>query len=200
MAVAANAVAEPDQAGSVSFDTTMPVVGTAIAATLTDPDGGISGRTWQWASSDVMDGTFTNIANATSASYTPVAADVSKYLRVMATYTDTHRSNRTAMAVTANAVAEPPELMAPTNLVTSPAGSGIINVRWDPVAGAAGYTLIATNLSDRSAPTRTAAADADDVSGQIQNLTAEDEYLVFVGVFNDQLEYELSEYVRVTAE
>ena len=31
-------------------------------------------------------------------------------------------------------------------------------------------------------------------------LTVGDEYLIFVGAFNDQLEFELSEYVRITAE
>ena len=51
-----------------------------------------------------MDGTYANIATATSASYTPVDDDVDKYLKAMASYTDTHRSNRTAEAMTANAV------------------------------------------------------------------------------------------------
>ena len=96
--------------------------------------------------------------------------------------------------------AAPVPLMAPTITLTNPVGSGIVLVSWNPVASATGYTLIAVNLSDRSAPTRTAAANADDVSGQIQNLTAEDEYLVFVGAFNDDLEFQLSDYVKVTAE
>ena len=94
----------PDQVGTVSFSMDMPKVGAALTATLSDPDGGVTGTTWQWARSDTMDGTYTNIATAASASYTPVDDDVDKYLKAMASYTDTHRPNRTAEAMTANAV------------------------------------------------------------------------------------------------
>ena len=80
-------------------------------------------------------------------------------------------------------------------------GNGIVLVSWDAVAGATGYSLIATNLSDPSAPTRTAAAGPlMPTSGQIQDLTVGDEYLIFVGAFNNELEFELSDYVRVVAE
>ena len=96
--------------------------------------------------------------------------------------------------------AAPMPLMAPTITGTNPVGSGIVLVSWDAVANATGYSLIAANLSDPSAPTRTAAAGADATSGQIQDLTVGDEYLVFVGAFNNDLEFELSAYVRVTAE
>ena len=92
------------------------------------------------------------------------------------------------------------EFMAPVIMTTNPVGGGIVIVSWGPVVGAAGYLLIANNLSDPSGETRTAAASRDAVSGQIEGLTVGDEYLIFVGVFNDQLEYELSEHVRVTAE
>ena len=60
----------PDQVGTVSFSMDMPKVGAALTATLSDPDGGVTGTTWQWARSDTMDGTYTNIATAASASYT----------------------------------------------------------------------------------------------------------------------------------
>ena len=89
----------------VSFNMDMPKVGAALTATLSDPDGGVAGTMWQWSRSDTMDGTYTNIANATAASYTPVDDDVGKYLEATASYRDTHRSDRTAEAMTANAVA-----------------------------------------------------------------------------------------------
>ena len=41
----------PDQPGSVSLTTTTPVVGSPVTATLTDPDGGIYGASWQWQTS-----------------------------------------------------------------------------------------------------------------------------------------------------
>lgn len=102
--------------------------------------------------------------------------------------------------VTVEADTEPMELMAPRITGTNPVGSGIILVSWNAVDGATGYSLIATNLSDPSAPTRTAAADADDRSGQIQNLAAGAEYLIFVAAFNDDLTFKISDYVRVTTD
>ena len=93
-----------DRQGMVSFSMDMPKVDVALTATLSDPDGGVTGTTWQWSGSDTMDGTYTNIANAASASYTPVDDDVDKYLKATASYRDTHRSGRTAEAMTANAV------------------------------------------------------------------------------------------------
>ena len=56
--------------------------------------GSVTGTTWQWASSDAMDGTYTNIAGATSDSYTPVEGDANMYLRATAMYTDGHGSRQ----------------------------------------------------------------------------------------------------------
>ena len=44
--ITVNDVEEP---GRVSLSWTRPQVDTALAATLTDPDGSISGTTWLWA-------------------------------------------------------------------------------------------------------------------------------------------------------
>ena len=60
-----------------------------------------------------MDGTFTNIAGATDASYEPVDADANMWLRAMATYTDGFDSGNTAMAVSASAVSQVPVNVAP---------------------------------------------------------------------------------------
>ena len=63
-----------------------------ITADLTDPDGGVTGATWQWERSQVNPPTgsepLTNITNATSATYTPTNADTSYFLKVTATYMD----------------------------------------------------------------------------------------------------------------
>ncbi len=91
---------------------TTPQVGEEITARVTDPDGNpsdalpiamdtvITGATWQWASSDAMDGTFTNIDEATAVTYTPVGGDANMFLRATAMYTDGHGPD-TAMVVTA---------------------------------------------------------------------------------------------------
>ena len=126
---------------------------------------------------------------------TPMAAGMTT---ITVKATDADGSGMSAMdefTLTLSWTLTPPEIKE-----TNPVGSGIVLVSWDMVPGATGYTLIAVNLSDRSAPTRTAAADSDDTSGQIQNLTTGDEYLVFVGAFNADLDYELSDYVKFTAE
>ena len=89
--------------GAVILNPSRPSVGTAITATLEDDDI-VSSESWQWASSDAMDGPFTNISGATSATYTPVAADADMWLRAMATYTDVLGSGNVEMKVTDSAV------------------------------------------------------------------------------------------------
>ena len=94
--MATGAVALPqDQMGTVAIDSA-PVVDSAVTASLSDPDGGVTGTTWKWASSAGEDGTYTDIGGATSASYTPVDTDAGMYLMAMATYTDKYRSDRMA--------------------------------------------------------------------------------------------------------
>ena len=104
----AHAQAQADQAGTVALSTITPQVGVAVTATLTDPDTPVTGTTWEWSSSDTSDGTFTAISGATSASYTPVAADHGKYLKATASYTDMHGSGKSAEQVADNAVANVP--------------------------------------------------------------------------------------------
>ena len=96
-----------EEAGAVTLSEDQPFVDTALTATLEDPDGGLSGITWQWASSNTAQGAYTNINGATSASYTPVPSDVDKFLRATAAYTDRLGSGKSANAVSANAVKQP---------------------------------------------------------------------------------------------
>ena len=98
-----------EEDGTVSLTWTRPQVGTEITASLTDPDGSISGTTWQWAKSSNRS-SWGDISGETSASYTPVANDVDKYLQVTASYTDSESSGttRTAQAVSARKVQADP--------------------------------------------------------------------------------------------
>ena len=100
-----NDVEEP---GTVSLSWKQPQVGTELEATLTDPDGQISGLAWQWAKSGSRSGTYTDIATATLSSYTPVDADKSEYLRATASYADNHGSGKGAEAVSYRSVREEP--------------------------------------------------------------------------------------------
>ena len=98
-----------EEAGTVALSETSPEANVAVTATLTDPDGGVSGESWQWQSGGSSAGPWTNISNATSATYTPTADDVDDYLRAVATYTDGHGSSQdSASAISANAVVPEP--------------------------------------------------------------------------------------------
>ena len=89
-----------DEPGSVTLSSTAPEVGTAITATLTDPDGAISSTEWEWQSSHDGISSWTDITGATSDSYTPVSADAGRYLRAVASYTDAQDTGKTAQAGT----------------------------------------------------------------------------------------------------
>ena len=81
-------VTNEDDLGSISFNVVQPGVGVEITATLNDQDVADEkeGATFQWARGDSASGPFTNIENATEATYTPNSADADKFLQVTATY------------------------------------------------------------------------------------------------------------------
>ena len=96
-------VTNMDEDGTVTLDSDQPVAGAAITASVSDPDGTVTVM-WQWASSDAMDGTYTNIDGATSAAYTPTMDDEGMYLQATASYDDGVGEADTAMAAATNAV------------------------------------------------------------------------------------------------
>ena len=75
-----------DEPGTVTLLNAQPQVETPLTAELEDPDGNISAVTWKWENSTSSDA-WNTISGATSASYTPVEADVGKSLRATASYT-----------------------------------------------------------------------------------------------------------------
>ena len=117
-------VTDLDEDGTVTLSPVQPQVGTELTASLSDPDTPVSGVTWKWyKSSDLPSQNNWNlINNATSASYTPVAADEDDFLRATASYTDRHGS-KTAHGVSDNVVRvapvtnNPPEF--PSNTPTT---------------------------------------------------------------------------------
>ena len=98
------ALTDVDEPGAISLAPVRPKVGTALTATLSDPDTVSGTTTWVWQRSSGRN-SWTTISGATSASYTPVAGDSGQYLRVKATYTDRHRAGETP-AVATKATAE----------------------------------------------------------------------------------------------
>ena len=93
-----------DEAGTVTLPATFSG-GVEATASVSDPDGTVSSPSWRWARGDTATGSFSDISGATSASYTPVGADVGKYLRATVTYTDPQGSGKTANAVSNSTVA-----------------------------------------------------------------------------------------------
>ena len=74
-----------------------PQVGVSVTATVTDQDGGILRKTWQWSSAvetsdnvcSTSESDYSNeIAGATSFIYTPKTADINNCLRATARYVD----------------------------------------------------------------------------------------------------------------
>ena len=101
-------VIDIEHEGTVSLPLTQPRVGSPVQASLSDPDGGVTGATWQWERSDDGVTGWEDIDGARSASYTPGTDDIGKYLRATATYTNTHGPGKTAQSVTSDAVGAVP--------------------------------------------------------------------------------------------
>ena len=105
-------VTNVNEPGNVALSSVQPRVGVALTATLTDPDGGVSGVAWQWSRSVAQDGTYGDIDKATSAIYTPVAGDAvddegneaRMYLKATASYTDGEDSGQSAEMTSVNQV------------------------------------------------------------------------------------------------
>jgi hypothetical protein len=103
--VTAAAVSEDDD-GTVTLSTRTPRVGSAVTASLSDPDRPTTNMSWQWAkSSNGLTG-WTNISGATSRSYTPGQSDAGDFLRATVTYDDSVGTGKSAQAVTSSGVAQ----------------------------------------------------------------------------------------------
>ena len=89
-------VTNAEEPGMVTLSALRPQSATAFTASLTDPDGGMTGTTWQWSKASSRNGSYTDIENATLTIYTPGDADISSYLRATASYTDGEGSGKSA--------------------------------------------------------------------------------------------------------
>ena len=138
-AVMATAITADDD-GAVTLSPTGLSDGEQVTATLTDPDGGVTGLTWQWASSANGTSNWVNIQDATSASYTAVTTDVGRYLRATANYTDAVGSGKSAEAITAAPVAEDDDGSVSLSPSSFTAGDTVTATLTDPDGGVADVT------------------------------------------------------------
>lgn len=134
-------VTNVDESGSVKLDSTLPHVGTALSATLTDDDGP-SAVSWKWQRRGTA---WVDITGATSSSYTPVAGDIGQRLRVVVSYTDGPFGSKSVNSLRTQAVrAETPVNSAPT----FPAASLACEVDENRRAGRLGSCMLAASDSD----------------------------------------------------
>ncbi len=93
-----------DEPGSLTLDTAEPEIGTAVTATLTDPDGNLTSMQWQWSKSENGATDWEDISGASANVYTPTADAAGMYLRAMAMYADGEGSGKSANAATSHPV------------------------------------------------------------------------------------------------
>ena len=162
--------------GMVTISSVQPKVVVELTASLEDSDGGVKDVSWQWARSPSVGGTFTIIDGATSATYTPVAGDVTMFLRAMASYTDS-RGEQTAMKVSDNPVSINNDNRAPmfpdteTGSIMRTVLEGTV-VDTDQDTGNIGVPVVATdpnidNLTYTLSGTDAASFDITRTSGQL---------------------------------
>ena len=96
-------VADVDEAGVISLSSAHPSTGSALTATLTDPDMDTGTPAWEWERSSGRSA-WSVIGGATGAVYVPVAADAGHYLRVRTSYADRLGSGRTVQTTASNVV------------------------------------------------------------------------------------------------
>ena len=100
-------VTNEEERGMVTLSALRPQSATEFTATLTDPDGGTTGTTWQWAKASSKNGSYMDIEDETSMAYTPVDGDIGSFLRATASYTDAEGSDKSAMMMSEHAVQRP---------------------------------------------------------------------------------------------
>ena len=99
--ITVNNIEEP---GTVTLSSQQPLIAIELTATLDDPDNVSGSAVWSWARSPNGASDWATISGETSATYTPVAADVGDYLRATASYIDGEDAGKRALAISANAV------------------------------------------------------------------------------------------------
>jgi hypothetical protein len=123
------------------------ITGTArVGSQLTAVPGAITGSnittSYQWQRADTVGGTYSDIASATSSTYTPVSGDAGKFIKVIITVTNnggsaSATSSATGQITSGVTLATP---SAPTVSATSDAIKSI-SVSWTAISNASSYVL-----------------------------------------------------------
>ena len=163
------AVTNLEEPGTVTLSTNQPSARTEITATLEDPDGGVTGTSWQWRKSSDGSTNWTAVGTDSS-SYTPTDTDMGSSLRATASYTDGHGPNKSAQATTTQAVRtgsnRAPEFDAATATRSFPENTGPGENIGDPVTATDPDT--GNTLTYSLDATGAVSFDIESTSGQIK--------------------------------
>ena len=96
-------VTQVDEAGKLTLSSSRPRLGTAVTATVFDPEGVTGQTTWRWERSSGRSA-WNDISGATAGSYTPTAVDAGHFLRATATYTDSQGAGKSVQATASEVV------------------------------------------------------------------------------------------------
>ena len=97
-------VRNADEPGSVTLSAKEPLRDVQLSASIVDDDGDVRDVSWEWLRGDSRSGAFAPISGAVSVVYRPVRADVGKYLKARAAYSDGHLGGKSAEGVSEHAV------------------------------------------------------------------------------------------------
>ena len=107
-------VTDMPEPGIVTLSSLQPQVGTALTATLADPEVDSPDHTWKWEQSRSRTSGWTAIGGGIAAELMPDATTTGNYLRATATYKDADDNDRTPQAVSVNRVRAAPATMDAT--------------------------------------------------------------------------------------
>ena len=89
-------VTDTDEAGTVTLSKIQPRIGLAVKASLSDPDGNLSGITWEWWKAPATDATDRQLLSTTPSTPTAASTRVPALQKSkMPTQTPIHRFRRT---------------------------------------------------------------------------------------------------------
>ena len=169
-------VTNEDETGKVSLYWSQPQTGIALKASVSDPDGDVSGETWVWQRCDNQAGT-TNCTtlSETSGTYTPVAADETEYLKASVTYTDAEGSGKSAEAVSEKPVRPVPNPNAAPGFSTSdyPDGTATRSVQENSKRGTKIGPPVTATDSDSHDPNDTLRYELGGTDGSHFNIVQE---------------------------
>ena len=151
-----------DEPGTLSVAPPTAGVDVALSASITDPDGGVTGESYVWERSDNGNSGWSQVS--TGSDYTLVGADEGKYVRVTVTYDDGHGTGRSLSQVM-GPVAE--STVRSNDSTLSALSLSGLTLSPTFAAGTTGYSVAAGYTAAATTVTATAAGAADGATLQI---------------------------------